>query len=335
MIRRTPVTWLVVVAWVVVHALALHLAGRLSPEGAPWYAWGLVPDDLLRRLGADVPLLVQAGELRRVLTYAFLHGVALGLAISVWILLGTGRRLEAQVGSARFVIVLILGIAGGGTAHALFGSGPLVGGFYAILGLLGGLLVWAFLSPEEHARAARGSALLFLVIVIALTLAFGGSLVADGGALAGGAVAMLLLAPWRAFVAPGFGTKGAAVFLLTLLGAAFGLQAFDTTTYDTKAIHAFLRSVQEMEVKARAVYRSPQRATPRMKEDLARRLAALRNPAVLQDDPDARDALDAYLDVWLRVARGDVPDPFAFDAALEQAMEAWRVHERRLRGAAG
>ena len=333
--RRTPAVWLVVLAWLGVHAAALLLAGRASDPAAPWWAWGLVPDELLRRLGADVPALVRLGEGRRVLTYAFLHGMVLNLALGIWILLGTGRRLESAVGTARFWIVFVLGVAGGGIAHALLGSGLLVGGWFAIVGILGALLVWSFLSPDPAARASRGSTLLFLLIVVALSLAFGGSLVADVGSLVGGALAMVLLGPRRILPPAGLVPRVAAGGLLVLVLAAGGLQAFDTQEVDAGEVERFLQDLAEAERGGRAILRAPHKATPRMMNDLATRLAALRNPACLADDAEARRALDAYLDVWLRTARGDMPDPFAFQASLEAAQTAWREHENALRARTG
>ncbi len=333
--RRTPIVWLVIAAWLGVHALALALAGQTSIEGAPWYAWGSVPQDLLQRLGADVPALVRLGEERRVLTYAFLHGMALNLLLGIWILWGSGRQLETVLGPARFWVVLVLSVAGGGIAHAVWGIGPLVGGWPAIVGILGALLVWAFLSPDPAARASRGSTVLFLVILGALALTFGGQLWAELGGLVAGAVGMALLKPWAGFTPAGSGARALALCLLVLVVGAGGLQAFATRTVDTDDARVFLRDLAEAEKKGRAIARAPHKATPTMKNDLAMRLAALREPACLSDNEEAVRALDAYLDIWEKAARGDIPDPFGFDAALKAAGDAWRQHEAELRAVSG
>ncbi|MFV1959699.1 MAG: hypothetical protein ACC662_09850 [Planctomycetota bacterium] len=46
-------------------------------------------------------------------------------------------------------------------------------------------------------------------------------------------------------------------------------------------------------------------------------------------------ALRDLLDAWKAVADGNVPDPFAFEQALEAARAGWGPHERRLRRGVG
>ncbi len=94
------------------------------------------------RFGANAPLLVQEGEVWRLLASLFLHTGLLHLYFSGLTLFFVGGVLERLLGRSRFVIIFMLAGLGGSLAAALFSRGMFtVGSSGAVVGLFGAYAV--------------------------------------------------------------------------------------------------------------------------------------------------------------------------------------------------
>lgn len=328
---RTPACWWLVLVWVGLHVAALVLSGGVRPAPGPWWTWGGPTLGVLVRLGAMTPELVRLGDVQRLLTYAFLHAYVLHLLLNAWVFLAVGRLLESVVGSARLWIVFVTGALGGGLAHLLVGSAPMVGASAGVFGVVGALGLWSLRARHPQAPAARATALVFLVLSLALFFLPGVANDAHIGGLVAGVLVMAALGPRRAERPAGAPTRAAALLLLLAAAAAGGVQALAAPAGRASEVRAFLEELHDTERLARRLYDHPTRATPASRRELGRRLDALRADAPLKDRAEAAAALAGWLDAWRPVADGNVPDPFRFEAHLEQARRAWQPHEERLR----
>jgi membrane associated rhomboid family serine protease len=194
------------VALFVVTAVSAGLVGNnpLDNYASPvWYAL------------AEVPVLVQLGDVWRVLTAAFVHVGLVHLALNMLALLVFGSELERGLGRWRFAAVYAVSVLGGAAAIQSFGDpGQAVGGAStAIYGLLGALAVLMVV----HRQDVRGI-LTLLAINIAISFLPGISLIGHlGGLVAGAAAAGIVVALRRR---PPLEIVALAVLGLVLLGVA-------------------------------------------------------------------------------------------------------------------
>lgn len=137
MVRRHPVTWLLLLAiaamWVVEGGLAIGLGGT-------------VPLSTAVALGAQVTPLVLAGQWWRLVSAMFIHWSWLHVGLNGFSLYIVGSVVEPVYGSWRTVGVYLLG------------------------GLVGGLAVLALMPPNVVSAGASGAifALLGAVLVVAI-----------------------------------------------------------------------------------------------------------------------------------------------------------------------
>lgn len=124
---ETPVTLLVVLAYVTM----AFLTDPFQPTS-----------EQLVHFGALRAVDVADGEPWRLLSYAFLHGGIVHLAVNTISLLNIGPLLERSIGPLRFLIVYVVTAIAGGFAGTLGMSplAPLVGGSGALFGMMGALL---------------------------------------------------------------------------------------------------------------------------------------------------------------------------------------------------
>lgn len=330
--RATPVVWSLALVWVLVHVVALVLTGHVSHPSGMWLLWGAPSQDVLLRLGAARPALVEMGDWQRQITYAFLHGFVLHLLLNTWVFFAVGRLLESVIGSSRLWIVFVVSALAGALASQALAQDAaeklavMVGASGGVFGAVGALGVWAYRSDHPAARAARGTVLMFLVISAFLFFLPNVAHLAHLGGLVGGAVVMAALGPNRSLQPADGPVKGVAVLCLLLVGAAGVVQAY---AGGGGANAEFLQDLRDTEKIARGLYDRPDLAKPAKRQDLHRRLNGLLGDAEFMDD-DAREAFGAYVEAWRPVADGNVPDPFAFQAALERAEAAWAPHRARL-----
>ncbi|PYQ56828.1 MAG: rhomboid family intramembrane serine protease [Acidobacteria bacterium] len=192
MLRRTPVTLLLLTAIAVGYVLQL------------------VTGDQVTELGANFGPAIRAGEYWRLVTSMFLHGGLLHLALNGWALFQLGSLLELLMGSPRMLLIYFGSGIAGSLASATFTQKPSVGASGAIFGLLGALI--AFLLRRRGALTPQGKSILMqLVGWAAINVFFGFSTPGiDNSAHLGGGAAGLLLGfllpePRRSLPAPEYG----------------------------------------------------------------------------------------------------------------------------------
>jgi rhomboid protease GluP len=194
MLRRTPVTLLLLIAIVVCYVLQVF------------------GGDSITALGANYGPAIRAGQWWRLVTSMFLHGGLIHLALNAWALFQLGSLLELLMGSPRMLLVyFVTGIAGS-LASATFTQAPSVGASGAIFGLLGALI--AFLLRRRGALTPQGKSILMQLLFWAAINVFlgfsanaGGGPQIDNSAHLGGCAAGLLLGfllPERRRLPPGY-----------------------------------------------------------------------------------------------------------------------------------
>lgn len=106
-------------------------------------------------------------------TYAFLHGGLIHLALNMLALFLFGRAIIERVGTRRFVLAYAISILGGAVAFALLGNGitPMVGASGALFGLLGVWSCWDYLDKRFY-RASWWETARPLVYLLLYNLAF-------------------------------------------------------------------------------------------------------------------------------------------------------------------
>ena len=135
---------------------------------------------------------VAAGDWWRLLTAAFLHAGPFHLGMNMLALWWLGAGLEARLGRGRFLLLyLVSGLAGSAGALLLTPTTPTVGASGAIFGIMGAALVL----ERQGSPIFAGSVVGLLVINLAITFAFRGSISVGGhlGGLVGGALCILAL----------------------------------------------------------------------------------------------------------------------------------------------
>lgn len=119
---------------------------------------GSTSRQVLVTLGANVPRLVQGGEIWRLATSMFLHIGVLHLLFNGWALFQLGTLYETWVGSGRFTLVYFVSGLVGSTASVLVMPNPeslSAGASGAIFGLLGALIAFLFRRRNKLLPPAR------------------------------------------------------------------------------------------------------------------------------------------------------------------------------------
>ena len=169
---------------------------------------------------SQVPLLVDIGEVWRLVTAAFLHVGPFHLVLNMLGLLVFGSELERGLGRWRFAALYAVSILGGAAAIQLFGdyARQVAGASTAIYGLLGALAVLMLFRRQD----VRGI-LTLLAINVLVSFFPGVSLLGHlGGLVAGAAAAGVLLAARRS---PGLQAAGLAGLGLAFLVLSLGVSS--------------------------------------------------------------------------------------------------------------
>src|SRR5262249_18060773 len=116
--RITPrASWAIGIAVALIFALEVLWGGSGVLFGIPE-----ATNPTLYRMGANVPERVQAGEIYRLVSSAFLHIGLVHLAVNLWALRVFGPFLERILGTARFVVLYALSALGGGLLSFALGN---------------------------------------------------------------------------------------------------------------------------------------------------------------------------------------------------------------------
>jgi membrane associated rhomboid family serine protease len=161
---------------------------------------------------AQVPFLVDLGEVWRLVTAAFLHIGPLHLALNMLALLIFGSELERGLGRWRYAAIYAVSVLGGSAAIQLFGEpgGATAGASTAIYGLMGALAVFILFRRQD----VRGI-LTLLVINVFVSFLPGISLLGHLGGLVAGAAAAGVVVAFRR--RPPLQAAGLAVLAVLLL----------------------------------------------------------------------------------------------------------------------
>lgn len=211
-LTRFPVTLALVVACVALFAVEVA-AGALGPDARRVFL----------RLGAvRGDLVLERGEVWRLVTAAYLHGGLLHLALNLSALVQLAALCELVWGSARTLVVYHLAAIGGALLSCSSVLRPSVGASGAILGLAGLLLgaTWFAREPLRGGlRQALGQRLakgVLLTFALGLGLQLYGVPIVDNAGHAGGLATGILLAAFFRSVErpPGRVVKALAALLV-------------------------------------------------------------------------------------------------------------------------
>jgi membrane associated rhomboid family serine protease len=191
-------------------------------------------------------LVVGSGQLWRIALAPILHASTSHIVGNSFALAFVGFRLEPMIGRGWFLLIFVVS-ALGGVAGSLYGNDPGIaslGASGAITGLLAALFVMSFnpYADVDQQRTMRRTALRFGVPAL-LPLAWGASGGVDyfchaGGALAGGAVGMLICVVWsHDSVRPNFARVAGMIALAGFAGSLLATR-FAATHYDAYAAEA-------------------------------------------------------------------------------------------------
>ena len=238
------------------YRLTRHIISRAMP--VTWALGGLIaaiyvieiivgaPDDITKmiRLGANVPLLVHAGQWWRLLTAGFLHGSFQHILFNGMALLSIGSLLERLIGSTRFLIIALVANVGGNIASAMSaGHDVSVGASSCVFGLFGALLVVQIarramlppqlvLSRQQWIYLLGVNALISLLPGIDLSAHVGGFVTGSvcGALLFGGLDIRAPRAGWSLRVTAGLLTGAFALAFLLAANQFFGPATLDLRT---------------------------------------------------------------------------------------------------------
>jgi membrane associated rhomboid family serine protease/Flp pilus assembly protein TadD len=185
---------------------------------------------VLVHFGANVGPLTLSGQWWRLLTYMFLHGGLLHIAMNMWCLWNLGMLCESLYGRWTYAaIYLITGVAAG-LASVAWNPGVLsVGASGAIFGLAGALIASFSLGEFSMSGIPVKNTLSSLLFFAAFSLFFGGvSSQIDNACHVGGLISGLILGALIALAAPDQNRplQRAAILLFMVLivgGSALGV----------------------------------------------------------------------------------------------------------------
>lgn len=189
LLARRPLATYLLAAAIALAYLAQVLAdryyGAVSVRGQ-----GLYVSNLVAAFIQGLPGVPDAGAWWRYLTYAFVHGNLVHIAMNLWVLFDIGRLYERRRGWGDLLAAFTAGTAVGAYLTTVFQAGVplvLVGASGGILGVAGALLAEAALGKSASDRLLLRSLLQWVAILIVFSLAVPGvSLWGHVGGIVGG-----------------------------------------------------------------------------------------------------------------------------------------------------
>ena len=182
--------------------------------------------DVMVHFGANFGPLTLSGQWWRLLTYMFLHGGLMHVAINMWCLWDLGALCESLYGRWTYAaIYFITGIAGG-LASVGWNPGVLsVGASGAIFGLAGALISSFYLGEFSVPREATHGTLRSLLFFVGFSVLFGTFVPGiDNACHAGGLVSGLIAGALIARLAPQYDQPlrrlGVVLFMLLIVGGS-------------------------------------------------------------------------------------------------------------------
>ncbi|HEY9038691.1 MAG TPA: rhomboid family intramembrane serine protease [Roseovarius sp.] len=168
--RPSPQTGAPLFLWILVGVMtAIELVLSLSSSGVfgpgtlrwPAFAFGAFWQPVLS--GATPPIYPGQTVLMFI-TYAFLHGGFMHLAMNSVVLLSLGKFVSAHFGTAKTLLVLFLSAVGGAAVFGLLSSSaaPMIGASGAVFGLLG---LWQAMDYRMRRRSGMPLQPVFMAIL--------------------------------------------------------------------------------------------------------------------------------------------------------------------------
>lgn len=120
--------------------------------------------------GANIAEYIQAGEIYRLITSAFMHAGVFHLICNMYCLYILGPQLESFFGKMKFLTIYLVSAVAGNLMSMLFTTGASVGASGAIFGLFGAMLYFGY-----HYRVYLGNVMksqLLPLIIMNLLLGF-------------------------------------------------------------------------------------------------------------------------------------------------------------------
>jgi len=202
--RRAVVTYVIFAVNIVIFALMVLAGGA-----AMLTASGATSEVTLLAFGMKDNVLIDQGEIWRMLTPVFIHIGLLHIFFNSYAIWIVAPQVEKLYGSARFTIIyLVTGIAGVAGSYWYHPEAPSAGASGAIFGLFGALLVFGFkyrssIPPEFQKAVGKG---VFPVIAINLFIGYAIPGI-DNSAHISGLLAGALLAAVIPYQRPGSSTS--------------------------------------------------------------------------------------------------------------------------------
>lgn len=138
-----------------------------------WLSGALFDDEVLIRLGAILPGMLERGEYWRLAAAMFLHASFLHWLANSWALYQLGSLYEAMFGSVRFITTYVATGIIASAASSIYAHGPSVGASGAILGILGAFIFSIKRSPVWKHEPWTKSLLSQLIFWALVNLALG------------------------------------------------------------------------------------------------------------------------------------------------------------------
>jgi rhomboid protease GluP len=127
--------------------------------------FGAIDGNVLIRLGASLPWLVDRQQPWRLVTAIFLHASILHILFNMWVLMDIGPQIEELYGSARFLFIYVVSGIGGYVLSSFFGHFS-VGGSGGLLGFIGVLLAVTTGRRSVGMQMLRNQMLRWLVYIV-------------------------------------------------------------------------------------------------------------------------------------------------------------------------
>jgi rhomboid protease GluP len=170
----------------------LKNGGMAMPSGGGLLGildFGAINGNVLIRLGASLPLLIDRQEPWRLVTAIFLHASILHILFNMWVLMDISPQIEELYGSARFTFICVVTGVCGYMLSSFMGKFS-VGASGALLGLIGMMLAVTMGRRSIGMQMMRNQIVRWLIYIVVWGFLFPG---VDNWAHLGGFVSGFVL----------------------------------------------------------------------------------------------------------------------------------------------
>ncbi len=170
----SPATYGILTLSCLLYLISLLWTMRVSGfQSGGLFNLGGINGNVLRRLGASLPLSYDLVQPWRCVMAVFLHASILHIGFNMWVLMDIGPLIEELYGSARYLFIYVATGVGGYILSSFFGHFS-IGGSGALLGLIGVLLAVTFGRRTAGMQMLRGQLIRWLIYIAIWGLLFPG-----------------------------------------------------------------------------------------------------------------------------------------------------------------